>query len=298
VADVVVRRVDRLPEPGELIVVDDLRLVSGGCAANTAAVIAKLGTRRRLVGLVGKDSMGAAAVADQKACGVDTEFIGIHESKPTSSVIVVVSSDGERSFLYKEGSSETLTLGSVLPALEGANHVHLAGTMKLGALDMASVLRHAKQAGATTSADTDWDPDGIWMDKIAAFLPYCDVLTTSLSEGLHLTGQSDPADIGQCLLKLGPELVVVKCGRDGAYGYTSGGALHCPAFEVDAVDTTCAGDSFVAGFIHARISGHDTLGSVRFGCACGSLSTTEVSHCGVVSSQKPTLMAFQSYSSA
>ena len=70
VADIVVRPVNRLPHPGRTEPVEEVELLSGGCAANTAAVLAKLGAETRLAALVGRDTQGDAALADVAAAGV------------------------------------------------------------------------------------------------------------------------------------------------------------------------------------------------------------------------------------
>ena len=69
VADIVVRPVARLPVSGRTDLVEDLQLLSGGCAANTAAVLAKLGADTRLAALIGRDGLGDAVLADLKAAG-------------------------------------------------------------------------------------------------------------------------------------------------------------------------------------------------------------------------------------
>ena len=75
VADIVVRPVDELPPAGRTRPVEEMELVSGGCAANTAAVLAKLGADARLAALIGRDALGEAALADQAAAGVDVSAV-------------------------------------------------------------------------------------------------------------------------------------------------------------------------------------------------------------------------------
>src|SRR5271157_1324110 len=103
VADIVVRPVNGLPVPGRTDLVEELGLLAGGCAANTAAVLAKLGVESRLAALIGQDSLGDAALADLKLAGVRFDHVLRDPALTTSAVIVLVSGTGERSFLYREG---------------------------------------------------------------------------------------------------------------------------------------------------------------------------------------------------
>src|SRR5512135_117044 len=106
VADIVVRPVEALPFPGRTTPVEELELLSGGCAANTAAVLAKLGADARLVALIGRDSFGDAALADQVKAGVNVEAVTRESGVATSVAIVLVDSRGQRSFYYRAGSLE------------------------------------------------------------------------------------------------------------------------------------------------------------------------------------------------
>src|SRR5580658_9344238 len=106
VADIVVRPVNALPVPGRTDLVQDLQICSGGCAANTAAILAKLGVDVRLAALIGEDFPGDAALADLKRTGLDLEAIVRSPEDPTSAAIVLISSAGERSFLYRNGGNE------------------------------------------------------------------------------------------------------------------------------------------------------------------------------------------------
>ncbi len=282
VADVVVRPVDRLPDRGEARPVADLQWVAGGCAANTACVLAKLGADVRIAGLVGADAQGDAVAGEVERCGVDISGVARSPTVPTSAVVVLVDSRGERSFLCRPGGNEALSCETALPPLQqGVRFVHVAGTMKLFAFDLARFLGHAKSLGCATSLDTDWDVSGQWLRKLGPVLPQVDVLLTSREEGRELTGTADPGDIARSLLGHGPRTVVVKCGADGAVLGRAGGVRTYPTYEVKVLDTTCAGDAFAAGFLYGLTRGWTEERAVQVGNAAGAMATTELSHRGV-----------------
>ena len=286
VADIVVRPVNRLPHPGRTEPVEEMELLSGGCAANTAAVLAKLGAEARLAALIGRDALGDAALADVTAAGVIVDAVGREAGSPTSTAIVLVDSSGQRSFYYRAGGCEMLTNAHVDDGfLQAAAIVHIGGAMKLLRLDMGELTRRAKSFGCVTSLDTDWDIYGHWMGRIEGALPVLDYLLTNEEEASMLSGKERPAEAGRVLLARGPKAVVIKRGERGAMLVTQEGVSEFPAYPVATVDTTCAGDAFVAGFLVGL--GGDPAGSlddaVRLGNATGALCTTRISHRGVTS---------------
>ncbi len=101
VADIVVGRSMGSPTPAGREPVEELDLLSGGCAANTAAVLAKLGAETQLVALIGRDALGDAALADQRAAGVNVDAVRRDADVPTSAAIVLVDGAGQRSFYYR-----------------------------------------------------------------------------------------------------------------------------------------------------------------------------------------------------
>ena len=88
VADIVVRPVSRLPVSGRADLVEELDLLSGGCAANTAAVLAKLGVETRLAAVIGQDILGDAVLADLKAAGVRLDAVVREATAPTTAALV------------------------------------------------------------------------------------------------------------------------------------------------------------------------------------------------------------------
>ena len=284
VADIVVRPVNGLPYPGRTQPVEELELLSGGCAANTAAVLAKLGAETYLVALIGQDAFGDAALADQKAAGVNVDAVSRDPDVPTSAAIVLVDGAGQRSFYYRPGTLETMSNRHVPESvLASARIVHVGGAMKLLNLDLAALMGRAKSFGCLTSLDTDWDIYGNWMRKLEDALPKIDYLITNEEEAAELAGEEDPRRAGPALLRYGPKAVAIKRGERGAMLATKDGITEFPAYRVDVLDTTCAGDAFVAGFLFGVSLGRPLGESVRLGNAAGALCATRVSHRGVTS---------------
>ena len=284
VADIVIRPVNALPFPGRTTAVEELDILSGGCAANTAAVLAKLGADARLAALIGTDAFGDAALADQVAAGVNVDAVTRGSDVPTSVAIVLVDDRGQRSFYYRGGSLEAMANRHVPDdLLRSARIVHVGGAMKMLNLDLAKLMAQAKAFGALTSLDTDWDIYGNWMRLLEKALPKIDYLLTNEEEAAELAGKQDPTEAARTLLGYGPRAVIVKRGERGALLATKDGLSEFPAYRVGVKDTTCAGDAFVAGFLLGVSEGRPLDESMRLGNAAGALCTTRISHRGVTS---------------
>jgi 2-dehydro-3-deoxygluconokinase len=109
----------------------------------------------------------------------------------------------------------------------------------------------------------------------------CDLVFPSLDEGRILTGLDNPEDIVRFYLGLGPEVVVLKMGEEGAILGTEEGIKRFPGFKVRTVDTSGAGDTFDAAFVVAYLEGLPLEKCVRFANAAAAISTTKM---GVVTS--------------
>jgi sugar/nucleoside kinase (ribokinase family) len=279
VADIVVRPVEGLPVPGRTDAVDEIHLLSGGCAANTAAVLAKLGADARLAAVIGLDALGDAALADLQAAGVGLDAVVREAGTPTSAAIVLVAANGQRSFFYRTGGNERLANRHLSDAvLKAARVVHVGGAMKLLNLDLAELMDRAKSFGCITSLDTDWDTNGRWMKTLHGVLPRIDYLLTNDEEAAMLTGKENPCEAAKDLLARGPKAVAVKRGEQGALLAAEGGMTELPACRVAVRDTTCAGDAFAAGFLLGVSRGWPLEKSFRLANAAGGLCTTQVSH--------------------
>ena len=154
----------------------------------------------------------------------------------------MVSSKGERTFLYYPGGNEELTIGDVdFSLVEQCRILHIGGVMKLPKLDVAGVFRKAKEYSVITSLDTDWDPSGSWLKRLEPCFEYVDVFTPSIDEAMMIFHKSDPAEIAEIALSYGIKIVALKMGEDGCYIRTRDEEIKIPAYRVKVVDTTGAG---------------------------------------------------------
>jgi sugar/nucleoside kinase (ribokinase family) len=197
---------------------------------------------------------------------------------------VVISSAGGRSFISRNGGNDKLSNRHLPDAvLKSAGIIHVGGALKMLHLDLEELFRRAKSFGATTSLDTDWDPNGLWMKRLGGALAKTDYLITNQEEAAMLAGKEDPSEAARELLARGAQVVIVKRGERGSMLFSREAEIDLPAYRVTVRDTTCAGDSFVAGFLFGLSRGRPLAEAMRLGNAAGGLCTTQLSHRGITS---------------
>ena len=235
----------------------------GGAPANVACALVKLGTPSGFIGCVGKDKAGDELVQLLQEVGVDITGVQRHSTAPTRQVYVVRSESGDRSFsgFGNHDTTEfadTRLQASQLPhqLFEAADFLVL-GTLELAYPDSAkSVVRAlelAEQYDVKVLLDVNWRPV-FWTNPdtarqtIQQLFKRIDFLKLSIEEAEWLFDTTDPGAITYRLDSV--EGVVVTAGEQGCAYCLSENEGKLPAFSVAVVDTTGAGDSFVAGFIH------------------------------------------------
>lgn len=279
-ADILVR-----PVPQDLFTIDSnhvepIVLWTGGDAQNQAVVLSKLDMQVALVGKIGQDFWGDFMLRIAQERGVCTEHVVRDTALPSATSVVLIQADGQRNFLHHGGSSDTLCLKDIDLSLVKQAHMLSFGSLfsMPGLMDggFAALAQAAREAGTPVCADTAQVPRGVTMADIAPILSQLDYFLPSYEEASVLAQCTDPAAIAAALKTVCPGVVVVKHGADGCYVNDGTQAFHVPAFAVEAIDTTGAGDNFVGGFLCAVLQGLDLPSCVQYACATGAISVQSV----------------------
>ncbi len=280
VYDTLVKPVDELNWGRGTTFVESIEYHPGGNGANTSRALAILGVPVRLTGAVGADEQGRFILEVLRKAGVD--MAGVAQVKaPTAATVGMVNSAGDRKFFHRPGASNeafTTPINFAAREHDGISHYHLASFFVLPRLRAsgAEVLLRAREAGLTTSFDTNWDPLDGWMRDLEPCLRHLDILFMNEDEARMVTGSTDPAVSASVILDGGAQTAVMKLGGRGCAIYTANEEIVCPAFDVPAVDTTGAGDCFVAGFLAARQRGASLAEAGRFANAVAALSVQRI----------------------
>jgi ribokinase len=266
----------RVPRPGENILARSFKMGPGGKGANAGAALARLGAESVLVGCIGDDDLGRKELAALEAEGVDTSGVRIAGDAPTGVALIIVDDDKENTILVVQGANTVLLPEDALAALDRHWDVLDAVLVdfEIPETVIAAVIAEASRRGVPAIVDA-----GPPRDFAAA--SWCDatIVSPNLLEAESLIGRAIRGSDGarraaEEILSRGPEAVVLKLGREGSLVCTSSAVETVPAFAVDAVDTTGAGDAFTAALTVCIAEGRDAVDAARFANAAGALAVT------------------------
>jgi len=183
VADILVRPVDNIDFAVDTKRVGQIAVNPGGDCLNTAISLAKLGNSTGFCGKIGNDVLGKFLKEIIKNNHIDTAGLKIAEGSETSSVIVLINSTGERTFLYHGGSNDLFCYEDIAASLlDECRIVHVGGTFLLPRFDgegAARFLKLAREKGRCTSMDVTYDTSGRWLDIIRPCLTYLNLFMPS-----------------------------------------------------------------------------------------------------------------------
>jgi sugar/nucleoside kinase (ribokinase family) len=274
VADHFCAPIERLPEPGELVVAERLGMAMGGCAANVSADLAKLGANVALAARIGSDIFGRFISEQLRDAGVRTEHLTVAPDCETSGTLVINVRGEDRRFIHTFGANAEFD-GSEISAdlIRSSRVLYLGGYFAMPHLQaeaVVSLFRQAREAGVRTVLDVVLPGPGDYWPPLSAILPWTDVFLPNCDEGRIMTGLSDPVSQAERLRDAGAATVVITCGGDGAVLIGPHDRFRCNAFPVDFVDGTGSGDAFDAGYIYGLLQGKDAKTCVAYGSALGA----------------------------
>jgi len=231
---------EALPERGQTILGSGLRRFGGGKGANQALAARRMGASVAMVGMVGRDEAGESLVGELAHAGIDVDHIGRCEDSPTGTAIITVEASGTNTIVVVAGANGQLTaddLESASEAIAGADALLLQLEVP-----MATVVRAAQLArSAGVAVFLNPSPVQRLPDELLDGLDY---LVLNEGEVDILTEGGTPFSP----LDRGVRTVVMTLGERGARVISQDRSREVPAFSVDAIDTTAAGDAFLGAF--------------------------------------------------
>ena len=269
-------RTYRRPNRGETVVGKEFGMFTGGKGYNQAIAASRLGANVTMVGCLGTDMFGDMFISSLQKDGVDINFVFRDPNTGTGVASpVVYESEGDNSIIIVPRANLTLT-----PAhIEAASSVIVAADLLMLQLEIP-IETSMRAAEIAHAAGVRVMLNPAPFSKLPNnFYKFIDIITPNEIEASQLTGmQVDNIEtakqIGKNIMSLGPKIVVLTLGQRGAYYFNSKEEIQIPAFKVNSVDPTAAGDAFCAGFGVAISQGQNATQAVRMGNAAGGLATT------------------------
>ncbi len=255
----ILARIEAFAGLGQDCLSSGLELHCGGVGANTAIALAKWSPRVRLLGRIGRDCFGDLALRFLRAEQVDISRVQRDKHAMTGLMFIVVRADGQRTIFGSRGANARFTAPARGKRSLGQIHgAHLVGYSFLSASAgeaAEQLLEETRRRGGWVSLDVGMAPSRQIPEKILQVVEKVDILFANLDEAIALTGKHDQVEAFGALQATGVREVLMKLGSQGCLFSEEGGLREAPSFSVAAIDTTGAGDAFVAAFLWARL--HD-----------------------------------------
>jgi sugar/nucleoside kinase (ribokinase family) len=230
----------------------------GGSAANVAATAARLTGRSRFVGAIGEDDTGRRLVDDLTELGVDCR---VERRGRTGTIIAVVGTDGQRTFVTDRGSASSLTTPPV-EVLDDVTLLHLPGYGLSGGA-LAQTLRHLADSAHGRQIPVSVDTSSLSVAAEMGLEVYREAIA-ALGPDVLLPNRSEAEQLDLCDRPLAP-LTVITAGADPTLVVDGADRGEVPVPEHVVVDTTGAGDAFAAAFLTAWVSGDSAVDATRRG---------------------------------
>ena len=273
--DLVIRS-PRIPQPGETIIGSDFQTVPGGKGANQAVAAARQGGQVTMVGRVGEDTFADALLENLASAEIDATFVHRDKQAASGVALIVVDDHGENIIVVASGANMRMTEKDV----EAAEAAIADSDVLLLQLEVPlPVVKRAAQIAQSHSVTVVLNPAPA-RELPPDLLASVDVLVPNESEAALLTGlpvgsQSELEKAASKILNLGVRSVVITLGKRGAFLASADYKSKIyEAFSIQPVDTTAAGDAFVAGLVVNYAAGKTLPDAIRWGNAAGAVAAS------------------------
>ena len=271
--DIIFHGLPSFPKLGEEIWTDGVEVTAGG-AMNTPAALSRLGLKIALATPIGNDFFGQFILSKIEEENISTEYIQRLDA-PYPQVSVALNYDCDRAFVsYAEQSKTESYMEHLRHVIENTQskliHFYTSSDQEI-----TELMKKTKKRGMIVSLDSGWDPVTLRSEQIKEQIRLADVFLPNLKEAQMITGKEDARDALEELSEI-TSTIVIKLGKDGAIGKWNGKVFESKGTEFDPIDSTGAGDCFVAGFLYGWLKEMDFKQCLSIANYCGGASVKAV----------------------
>ncbi|MDX9753372.1 MAG: ribokinase [bacterium] len=262
---------DRLPRPGETVVGGVFYQVHGGKGANQAVAAARMGGNVHFFCRVGDDANGQASLQAYKKEGIDIRYIRIKEGGQSGVALIMVDEQGENSIAVASGVNADMKPADIDPLTA----LLMPGDVVLLQLEIPlETVAHAAAVGRKQGAMVVLDPAPVPRQSLPdALLAHVDFLLPNEHEAAALTGtDASTQAIADFMQAKRIKNVILTAGARGCVWISEHQTQAYPAFKVQALDSTAAGDAFAGSFAVALSEGMETQAAIQFAQKAAALS--------------------------
>lgn len=271
-ADLVIRAT-RFPAPGETVRGERLMTIPGGKGANQAVAASRQGADVVMIGRVGRDNFSPFLIENLESNNVDVTHIKIDDDYPSGTAIVIVDKSGQNSIVTSPGANDQVNADDVDSAPD-TKILLLQFEIPLETVMYAA--KKYKSKGSTVilnPAPATTVPDEL-LANVDILIPNERELATITEMEVNDITSAEAA--ARTLIQRGAKTVIVTRGREGALIVTASETIPIPSYQVEVIDSTAAGDAFIAGLAIKLLESERLASAVRYGCACGALAATKL----------------------
>lgn len=276
--DAVLTLKGKLPEPGGDGLATRLITSIGGGICNTAIALRRFGVSAALIACTGQDVWAQAILPGLETMGINLMGVQRNPQATTGIAFIAITPDGERTMFSCRGANGLLRAEAIPAVLfDEAVLLQLSAYALLDNAQREALWRAvalAEERGIPISLDLMSEPARQCAEEVHRLLPHLSICVLGLQEANFALGLNDSQKIVAHLLKSGVRMVGLKLGGNGCLVADERHLVRLPAFPVQAVDSTGAGDAFCAGLIYGWLRGWNTLLCAGLAGALGALATT------------------------
>lgn len=272
-----VMKMDHLPEKGETVTDAEFLQVYGGKGANQAVAAARAGGIVSFVNCVGEDAYTPQMVQNYKNDGIDTRFVFHEKDVASGHAFIMVGAKGNNYLSVAPGANYRLTrerIDDALPVIEEAGLIVMQYEIPQETIKYVIDLANQKNIPVMLNFAPARDFD-------LSYIPKVNILVLNEVEAgfvaqMKVGNEMDAEEAAGRLIEKGVEKVIITLGSQGAFVMTSNEKVRVPAYNVDAVDTTAAGDTFCGSYAVALVEGKSDEEALRFASAAAAISVTRM----------------------
>jgi ribokinase len=266
----------RLPGTGETIMGESFAIYPGGKGANQAIAAARLGGSVKMVGCVGRDTFGESLLDNLTSNNVDITAVGKDSNSSTGIALITVDNQGSNTIIVVPGANHAL-----LPHdLDGVESIIASSSLVVLQMEIPiETVAHAIDLAKKHKIPVMLNPaPAQQMEK--EVLAGIEFLIPNESElailsGLPVSTMLEIRAAAEKMLQIGVKRLLMTRGDDGVYYVDYQAEIILPAYSVQAVDTTAAGDAFIGALAVAFVNGEEMDAAIRYGLAAGALAVTK-----------------------
>jgi len=269
-------RIPRIPKPGETILGGRFMTAAGGKGANQAIAASRAGGEVSFIACLGNDDLGDEALRGFESDGLDTSHIFRETSPPSGVALIFVGDDGENSIAVAGGANMSLTPEKIRKSrqvIEASDILVVQLEIPLDSVMEAAGTASARGIPVLLNPAPALELPNVLLAQLSFLTP--NESEAELLTGIPVTNSESARKAAADLRERGVKTVIVTMGRRGAFVSSAEMEDMVPGFEVEAADTTAAGDVF-NGALSVAVSERRPLPeAVRFACAAAALSVTK-----------------------